>query len=159
MGLLIPAPSSRIWTQAQHRRSAPCLAAVAAFRALGVRRIALIHPPWFADDENQLGIAYFRSQGFDVVYANQMRLRGLRAFLDEMQLGHSGIASLITEHGKNREVAQNSPLFELEFQSSRKLSAGHKLPGSAGEWRYGTLLSQLPRENRRVPEPRKHTRD
>ena len=55
----------------------PCPAAVAAFRTLGVRRFALIHPPWFADDEQQLGIAYFRTQGFDVVYANQMRLRGL----------------------------------------------------------------------------------
>ena len=52
-------------------------AAIAAFRALGTRRIALIHPPWSADDEQQLGIAYFRNQGFDVVYANQMRLRGL----------------------------------------------------------------------------------
>jgi maleate isomerase len=54
-----------------------CPATVAAFRALGVRRIALIHPPWFADDQQQLGIAYFRNQGLDVVYANQMRLRGL----------------------------------------------------------------------------------
>jgi maleate isomerase len=54
----------------------PCPAAVAAFRALGVRRIALIHPPWFADDEQQLGMAYFRNQGFDVVHANHMRLRG-----------------------------------------------------------------------------------
>jgi maleate cis-trans isomerase len=51
-------------------------AAVAAFRSLGVRRIALIHPPWFADDDQQLGITYFQKQGFDVVYANQMRLRG-----------------------------------------------------------------------------------
>jgi maleate isomerase len=51
--------------------------AVAAFRALGVRRIALIHPPWFADKEQELGIAYFQNQGLDVVYANQMRLRGL----------------------------------------------------------------------------------
>ena len=51
-------------------------AAVSAFRALGVRRIALIHPPWFADDEQELGVAYFRNQGFEVVYANQMRLRG-----------------------------------------------------------------------------------
>jgi len=55
----------------------PCRAAVAAFHALGVRRVALIHPPWFADDEQQLGVAYFQNQGFDVVYANQMRLRGL----------------------------------------------------------------------------------
>jgi maleate isomerase len=52
-------------------------AAVATFRTLRARRIALIHPPWFADDENQLGVAYFRSQGFDVVYASQMDLRGL----------------------------------------------------------------------------------
>jgi maleate isomerase len=52
-------------------------AAVAAFRALGARRIALIHPPWFADDQQQMGVTYFRKQGFDVVYANQMRLRGL----------------------------------------------------------------------------------
>src|SRR6516164_7231125 len=51
-------------------------AAVAAFRALGVRRIALIHPPWFSDDEQELGVAYFRNQGFEVVYANQMHLRG-----------------------------------------------------------------------------------
>jgi maleate isomerase len=55
----------------------PARGAVAAFRALGARRIALIHPPWFADDEQQLGIAYFQNEGFDVVYANQMRLRGL----------------------------------------------------------------------------------
>jgi maleate isomerase len=55
----------------------PCPAAVAAFRALGVARIALIHPPWFADNQQELGIAYFRNQGFDVVYASQMDLRGL----------------------------------------------------------------------------------
>jgi maleate isomerase len=54
-----------------------CSAAVSAFRTLGVRRIALIHPPWFPDDEQELGIAYFRNQGFDVVYAKQMSLRGL----------------------------------------------------------------------------------
>ena len=54
-----------------------CPSAVAAFNALGVRRIALIHPPWFADDQQQRGVEYFQSRGFDVVYANQMRLRGL----------------------------------------------------------------------------------
>jgi hypothetical protein len=55
----------------------PGSAAVAAFPVLGVCRIALIHPPWFANDETQLGIAYFRNQGFDVVYVSQMNLRGL----------------------------------------------------------------------------------
>jgi len=65
----------------KHSNGIPVLltgtATVAGFRALGVRRIALIHPGWFADDENQLGVSYFRNQGFDVVYASQMDLRGL----------------------------------------------------------------------------------
>jgi maleate isomerase len=52
-------------------------AASAAFRALGARRIAMIHPPWFTDDDQEMGIDYFRKQGFEVVYANQMRIRGL----------------------------------------------------------------------------------
>lgn len=55
----------------------PRPAAVTAFRTLGVRRMALLHPPWFADAEQQLGMAYFRTQGCEVVYANQLRLRGL----------------------------------------------------------------------------------
>ena len=32
----------------------PCPGAVVAFRTLGVRRIALIHPPWFADQHWEL---------------------------------------------------------------------------------------------------------
>src|SRR6516162_7676544 len=40
------------------------------------RHLRSLHQ-WFADDEQQLGIVYFQNQGFDVVYANQMRLRGL----------------------------------------------------------------------------------
>ena len=55
----------------------PRPAAVTALRTLGVRHMALLHPPWFADDEQQLGMAYFRTQGCEVVYANQLRLRGL----------------------------------------------------------------------------------
>jgi maleate isomerase len=39
----------------------------AAFRALDVERVALVHPPWFDDELNDLGAAYFRRQGFGVV--------------------------------------------------------------------------------------------
>lgn len=46
-----------------------CSAAVLALRALQVRRLALIDPPWFSADLNQMGAEYFRSQGFEVVYA------------------------------------------------------------------------------------------
>jgi maleate isomerase len=45
-----------------------CAAAVLALRALGVRRLALIDPPWFSRDVNAKGADYFRSQGLDVVY-------------------------------------------------------------------------------------------
>jgi maleate isomerase len=46
---------------------ATCASAVLALRVLGVERVALVDPPWFEDELNELGAAYFRSQGFDVV--------------------------------------------------------------------------------------------
>ena len=36
-----------------------------------------MHPPWFADDAQPLGMVYFRNQGCEVIYAYQLRLRGL----------------------------------------------------------------------------------
>jgi maleate isomerase len=47
--------------------AATCASAVLALRILDVKRIALIHPPWFDDEVNELGAAYFRSQGLHVV--------------------------------------------------------------------------------------------
>jgi maleate isomerase len=44
------------------------LSASLAFRALGVRRIAIIHPPWFAAELDRRGAEYFRAGGFDVLY-------------------------------------------------------------------------------------------
>ena len=44
-----------------------CESAVQAMRALGVVRVALVGAPWFDPEFNELGAAYFRSQGFDVV--------------------------------------------------------------------------------------------
>lgn len=44
-----------------------CLAAVSALRAFGIERVALVHPPWFDDETNDLGAAYFRAQGFNAV--------------------------------------------------------------------------------------------
>jgi maleate isomerase len=43
------------------------LAAGAALRALRVRRVALVHPPWFSDELNHPGAACFGGQGFEVV--------------------------------------------------------------------------------------------
>lgn len=50
----------------------PCVAAVAAFQALAVRRIALFHAPWFTDDVDQKGVAYFQNQGFEVVHVSHL---------------------------------------------------------------------------------------
>lgn len=46
---------------------ATCASALLALRVLAADRIALIHPPWFDEEINRLGAAYFRSQGLQVV--------------------------------------------------------------------------------------------
>jgi maleate isomerase len=45
---------------------ATCASAVLALRQVGVERPALVHPPWFDEDLNELGAEYFRSQDFEV---------------------------------------------------------------------------------------------
>jgi maleate isomerase len=46
---------------------ATCASVVLALRHFGVERLALVHPPWFEGELNDLGAAYFRSEGFGVV--------------------------------------------------------------------------------------------
>ena len=63
-------------------------AACFALRAVGARRIALIHPPWYSPDLDQRGAAYFRDRGFDVVHHSVTPLHS-KAFdvrLDEIYL-------------------------------------------------------------------------
>ena len=57
----------------------PAVAAVEALRVCGLRRLALILPPWFGDEVTQAGAAYFRGHGFDVVHAGAVEpARGFR---------------------------------------------------------------------------------
>ena len=49
-----------------------CQAATAALRLLQIQRLSIIHPPWFSDDSNDQGMAYFRAQGFDIVQCTRM---------------------------------------------------------------------------------------
>jgi maleate isomerase len=44
---------------------ASCAAAAAALRTHGVGQVQLVHPPWFNDEFDEMGAAYFRSQGFE----------------------------------------------------------------------------------------------
>jgi maleate isomerase len=53
---------------------ASCAAAAAALRTYGVGRVQLVHPPWFDDEFDELGAAYFRSQGFDAVVTKAVSL-------------------------------------------------------------------------------------
>ena len=53
-------------------------AACAALRAVNARRVVVIHPPWFSEETNDRGKAYFQSQGFAVVSC--ARLLPLRDF-------------------------------------------------------------------------------
>jgi maleate isomerase len=48
---------------------ATSLSAVAALRSRHIKRISLVHPPWFGPLLNELGAEYFRRQGFEVVDA------------------------------------------------------------------------------------------
>lgn len=53
-------------------------AASAALRAVNARRVAIIHPPWFSEETNEGGRAYFQGQGFTVVSC--ARVLSLRDF-------------------------------------------------------------------------------
>ncbi|MDR5865333.1 maleate cis-trans isomerase family protein [Halomonas koreensis] len=64
----------------------PCRAAVAALEALGARRLALIHPPWFPDETDALGGDYFRRAGFEVAFHAPATI----AF-DELPAGQLGV--------------------------------------------------------------------
>ena len=43
---------------------ASCAAAAAALRTYAVAQVQLVHPPWFDDEFDALGLTYFRSHGF-----------------------------------------------------------------------------------------------
>jgi maleate isomerase len=47
--------------------AASCAAAAAALRAHGVQQVQVVHPPWFDDEFDELGVEYFRSQGLAAV--------------------------------------------------------------------------------------------
>jgi maleate isomerase len=63
-----------------------CAAAVAGLRALGVERLALISPPWFDEELNSLGSAYFRELGLDVVFSASAELPSNQRRIEPKQL-------------------------------------------------------------------------
>lgn len=65
----------RLWTVARGiPLSTTCIAARAAFKALGVDRIALFNPPWFDNALNELGVSYFSEVGVQVGHCSAVNL-------------------------------------------------------------------------------------
>lgn len=50
-------------------------ALVVALRTLHANRIALVHPPWFSNELDGLGVSYFENSGFEVLGHGQANLR------------------------------------------------------------------------------------
>jgi maleate isomerase len=65
---------------------ASCAAAVAALQTHGAGQIQVVHPPWFDDEFDELGAAYFRSQGFDTVVTKAVGLRDDPARVDPQRV-------------------------------------------------------------------------
>jgi maleate isomerase len=65
---------------------ASCAAAAAALRAHAVGEVQLVHPPWFSDEFDELGAAYFRSQGFDAVVTKAVDLPDDPARVDSQRV-------------------------------------------------------------------------
>ena len=68
----------------EHTRGIPVVltsqAATDALHALGAKRVALIHPPWFSEEVIDQGKAYFAARGFQVVRCT--RVLPVRSFTE-----------------------------------------------------------------------------
>jgi maleate isomerase len=60
----------------------PCPAAMRALRERGVRRISVVHPPWWTETADEQGSVYWRAAGFDVLHCG--RLEPTRAAFAEV---------------------------------------------------------------------------
>jgi maleate isomerase len=68
-------------------------AMVTALQTLGVERLQLVHPPWFDPGMNELGVAYFRNEGFDVVAAASAKLPN-----DPLQIQAGDVVTWVSNH-------------------------------------------------------------
>jgi maleate isomerase len=79
---------------------ASCAAAAAALRTHGIGQVQLVHPPWFDDEFDELGAAYFRSQGFDAVVTRAVGLRD-----DPARVDPQNVIDWVSDHVEDRAEA------------------------------------------------------
>ena len=104
---------------------ASCAAAAAALRTHGVTQVQLVHPPWFDDEFDELGAAYFRSQGFETVVTKAAGLPD-----DPAHVNPQRVIDWVEHHLKDRAEA-----FFLAGNGFRAAGAVEKL-----ELRTGRLV-------------------
>jgi maleate isomerase len=144
---------------------ATCASAVLALRLLGVERIALVHPPWFDNELNELGASYFGSQGFEVVASTSASLPP-----DPRRIQPSGVFEWTSRHVPDDAEAvfiggngfrAASAIEPLEFAIGRPVLESNQvllwsLLAQAGVTfgirGYGQLFAQEPR-----PATRRHS--
>jgi maleate isomerase len=72
---------------------AACGASVEGLRVLSARRIALVDPPWFDNELNELGRGYYESAGFEVVYSAPCGLPS-----DQTKITPADLHTWVSEH-------------------------------------------------------------
>ncbi|WP_112238200.1 maleate cis-trans isomerase family protein [Kribbella monticola] len=99
------------------------LAATQALKTFGIRRITLVHPPWFEEEMAKLGARYFQDQDIEVVtvtatslpqHPDQVRPEQVIAFVSE-QVDVSTEAVFIAGNGFRAAAA----IEELERRTGR----------------------------------------
>jgi maleate isomerase len=130
-----------------------CAAAAAALRTHGIEKVQLVHPPWFDDEFDELGAAYFRSQGFDALVTKAVGLPDdparvtLRQVVDEVQHQVEDRAEAIFLAGNGFRAA--GAVEELELRTGRLVVAANQallwgiLAATGTEWDitdHGRLL-------------------
>jgi maleate isomerase len=83
-----------------------CRAVVDGLHALAVRRIAVVNPPWFDAQLNDLGAAYFRAAGFDVVFSSPCGLRSDQPRITPEAL-HAWVAGNVPEDAEAIVIGGN----------------------------------------------------
>jgi maleate isomerase len=77
-----------------------CAAAVAALKDHGVEHVQLVHPPWFDDEFDELGAAYFLDQGFDALVTKARGLPG-----DPTRVEPKDVVEWLERHVEDRAEA------------------------------------------------------
>jgi maleate isomerase len=73
---------------------------VAALRKHGIEHVQLVHPPWFDPEFDELGAAYFRSQGFSPVVTKAVDLAD-----DPARVDARGVIDCVEHHVEDRTEA------------------------------------------------------